>query len=127
MADAQTQTIRISLRKRLVRLHRSRRREKAVDYLREEAAKRMHVPVSDVRIDKDLNRLLQFKSRHMGDFSITLSREGNKAVAKSAEKVAGKQAQGAAAPAGQKAPQPAKTESKKKESGDEGKKQRAVR
>lgn len=94
------QTLRISLRKKLVRLHRSRRREKAVDYLREEVAKRMHVGLEDVRIDKDLNRLLQFRSKRMRDFSITLSKDGNKAVAKSAEQVRQKAVQGAEAKPG---------------------------
>ncbi len=79
------QALKISLRKKLVGLHKNRRREKAVDYLREQIAKRMHVGISDVKIDNGLNRLLQYKSRHMSDFSIMLSKDGSKVVAKSAE------------------------------------------
>ncbi len=97
------QALKISLRKKLIGLHKNRRREKAVDYLREQMAKRMHVGIEDVKIDKGLNRLLQYKSRHMSDFSVTLSKEGSNVLVKSAEQVAQKPAATPAQPAKQSA------------------------
>ncbi len=83
----QAQTFKISFRKKLVRLHRGRRREKAVDYAREEIARRMHVGIDEVKIDKDLNRLLHYRSKHMHDFSIAISKDSNGIIAKPAEQI----------------------------------------
>ncbi len=130
MADTK---VTISLRKRLIRLHKNRRLRKAPDYLRERVAKLANVSVDSVKIHKDINNLLLVKvGRGMQDFDAEIRKEatyvevrpvggpraaqsGVKPVSKDAKPAASKKGpeEKAKAAASSKAPQ-AKAESAKK-------------
>ncbi len=73
MADTK---VTISLRKRLIRLHKKRRMLKAPDYLRERVAKLANVDVQTVRIHQGINHILMSKvSKNMQDFEAEIRRE----------------------------------------------------
>ena len=75
MATATARTIR--LRKRLVKIHESRRLRKSIDYLREDIARHAKADVSSVRLSRELSAYVVDKvARHMSPVSITVESDG---------------------------------------------------
>ncbi len=73
MADTK---VTISLRKRLIKLHKLRRLKKAPDYLRERVAKLANVSPDMVRIHQGINDLLMIKvGRRMEDIEAIIRKE----------------------------------------------------
>lgn len=73
MADTK---VTISLRKRLVKLHKKRRMLKAPDYLRERVAKLANVDPRTVKIHQGINHILMAKvSKNMQDFEAQIRKE----------------------------------------------------
>jgi ribosomal protein L31E len=97
----------INLRKRLLRLHSSRRRSRAVGMLKEDIAKFTKSDIGSVRLNNELNKMIE---RNSGGATVLLSRLKVE-VAKSEGKVEVKLPQSAAESA---KPNP-KTETKEKE------------
>ncbi|MCL5427887.1 MAG: hypothetical protein M1321_01770 [Candidatus Marsarchaeota archaeon] len=68
----------IRLRKRLVRIHMSRRRKKSVDYVREDIARHAKAGAGSVKMSKDLNNYLVDKvARSMSPVRVTVERDGD--------------------------------------------------
>lgn len=105
----------VSLRKKLVKIHTTRRLKKSLDYLREDVARHAKADISAVRISADLNNYIVSKtSRNMNALHITVSREGGLVKADLAQelkrKVTAQQLKPGAKPTAAKKEEPAKPE-----------------
>ncbi|MGB9732331.1 MAG: hypothetical protein ACP5JN_01485 [Candidatus Micrarchaeia archaeon] len=72
----------ISLKKRLAKTHKPRRRSIAIKYIRERVAKLVGVEPDNVLIDPELNRRAQLAARRMESVKVEAIREGEVARAK---------------------------------------------
>lgn len=78
----------INLRKKLVKLRTTRRRKKAVDYLREIIAKHSKTNIENVRISNELNDYLDVKvAKHMKRVKIVFDKSGDKVTANLSEEL----------------------------------------
>ena len=76
MATSTSRTVR--LRKKLVKIHRSRRLKKSIDYLREDVARHSKSDVKSVKLSMDLAAYVVAKvSRGMSPVKITVERSGD--------------------------------------------------
>ena len=101
----------ISLRHRLVKIHETRRLGKTPGYLKERVAKLANVPVENVRLSDEVNRLVMLHlSRKMRRAEFIISKEAGKVVVKlpKTEKPQAKAAEVKQAAASAKPVQPAK-------------------
>ena len=73
----------IGFRKKLIALHRSRRRAAAINYMRIRAAKIAKVEPSEVRIDPELNRILMLNAiGSTSNIKVSISASAGKAEVK---------------------------------------------
>jgi ribosomal protein L31E len=73
----------IGFRKKLIALHRSRRRAAAINYMRIRAAKIAKVEPSEVRIDPELNRILMLNAiGSASNIKVSISASAGKAEVK---------------------------------------------
>ncbi|MCL5008294.1 MAG: hypothetical protein M1156_00165 [Candidatus Marsarchaeota archaeon] len=101
MATTITRTV--SLRKRLVRIHTTRRLKKSVDYLREDIARHAKVNVSAVKLSQELGSYVVSRvSRRMVPVKITVEKSGDIVKADLAQELKRKP-KAAPAPAGKSA------------------------
>ncbi|MGI0141428.1 MAG: hypothetical protein ACREBF_02125 [Candidatus Micrarchaeales archaeon] len=78
MADT---IVTISLRKRLVKIHETRRRKMAINYLRQSIAKISKVDEGNVRINADLNEFMTIHSgKNMSRLELKITKDANKAT-----------------------------------------------
>lgn len=83
MASADMKRVRISLRKRLSRIHETRRLRKATDYLRERVSKLAKVSPEKVKVHKDLNNMIVKRAgKNMSDIYVDIVRENDAVTAK---------------------------------------------
>lgn len=66
----------INLKKRLIKIHKPRRRSIAIEYIRARAAKLLNADPSLVRVEPELNRRAQLAARRMEDIKIEVEKEG---------------------------------------------------
>jgi len=73
----------IGFRKKLIALHRSRRRAAAINYMRIRAAKIAKVEPSEVKIDPELNRILMLNAiGSTSNIKVSISASAGKAEVK---------------------------------------------
>ena len=77
-----TQSIQISrtiaLRKKLVKIHETRRLKKAVSYLKEDIAKHTKTDYDSIKLSPELNSyLLQDVAKHMSKVSVVITKDAN--------------------------------------------------
>ncbi len=67
----------LNLKKRLAKIHKPRRREVAIAYIRERVAKLLNGEPYNVVIDTELNRRAQLAARRMEHIKIEATKEGD--------------------------------------------------
>ena len=72
--------ITINLRKKLIRTHKSRRRNRAVKRLREEIARKTKVDIKKIKISKGLNRhIILTMSKNLKPVKVSIDKSGDSA------------------------------------------------
>ncbi len=70
----------INLRKKLIRIHKSRRRNRAIKRLREEVSRKTKVELSKVSISKGLNRhVILSLSKNLKPLKVSIEKSGDSA------------------------------------------------